>query len=206
MQTENKNLFLIHGAWSTRKSFNYLVKKTLDDYNIGKIHCFEYDCQKEPIQNILLRAKSELIQTQSNGLRTIVLGHSLGGLFALKLSRKKGIYKTITVASPLSGLRLPGLVQYFVSFHTPIMKHIHPGSKFMRSIHDKDYSACIIDIIVAANGYNPMIYEKNDGVITISSQTEWIPRNASVTFSDNNHHEILQSAELIRAVEKALTS
>jgi pimeloyl-ACP methyl ester carboxylesterase len=201
----NKNLFLIHGAWASRQAFNYLIKKTLDEGNVGRIHCFEYDCQTEPIGSISVRAHAELRGVLSNGLETVVLGHSLGGLIALSLSQYSGVSKAITVASPLAGLKLPRFVQFFVSYHTPILKELVPTSEFMRYLHAKDYSHVPVECIVAAEGYNPMIYERNDGVVTYNSQTKWHPKGAKVTFSYTNHHEVLQSAEVLRAVEKELT-
>jgi pimeloyl-ACP methyl ester carboxylesterase len=202
----NKNLFLIHGAWASRQAFNYLIKKTLDEGNVGRIHCFEYDCQLESIEEISIRAHKELNGTLENGLSTVVLGHSLGGLIALSLSQKVGVSKAITVASPLAGLKLPKMIQYFVSYHTPILKSLVPTSPFMKFIHQKDYSYVPIDCIIASQGYNPMIYERNDGVITYESQTKWHPKGANVVYSYTNHHEILQSAEILRSVEKELTS
>jgi len=203
---ENKNLFLIHGAWASRQAFNYLVKKTLDDVQVGRIHCFEYDCQSENLNDTVLRAKQHLRQIQENGLETVVVGHSLGGLIGLSMSHKKGISTIITAASPLAGIRLPKPFQYFVSFHTPVLTHLSPKSTFIRKIQGKDYSNNSIDVLVTTTGFLPMLYEKNDGVITIDSQTTWTPKGAKVIYSNTNHHEILQSAELIRSVEKALTS
>lgn len=201
----NKNLFLIHGAWATKCAFNYLTKTALDIGNVARIRCFEYDCQVEPMDTIVTRAYYELKGTSSNDLETIVIGHSLGGLIALSLSEVRSVKKTITVAAPLAGLKLPKIVQLFVGYHTPVIKHLIPGSKFLQSVHKKEYMNTRIECIVASQGFNPVIYERNDGVITYESQTKWHPPEAKVTYSYTNHHEVLQSAELIRSLEKELT-
>jgi esterase/lipase len=201
----NRNLFLIHGAWCTKNSFNYIVKKTLDDCYVGRIKCFEYDCQKEEVDLILLRAKNELSRLSQNGLETVVVGHSLGGLFALKLSQRTGVRKTITLSSPLSGLNsINTFVHYYMSFTTPIFKHLSPTSKFISSLHKKDYSKVPVECLISVSGYNPMIPAASDGVVSIASQTNWTPKGATVKHVNANHSEILQSSEAILSIEKAL--
>ncbi len=201
----NKNLLLIHGAWCTKNSFNYIIKKTLDDCFVGKIKLFEYDCQKECIDSILLRLKKQSFNLSSNGLKTVVVGHSLGGLFALKISQKQYVSRTITLASPLSGLQsLNIFVHYYMLYTTPIFKHLIPSSKFIKSLHEKDYCNKPIDCLIASSGYNPMIPVASDGVVPISSQLTWTPNGSNVQIVHTNHAEILQSAETIRTIERAL--
>jgi hypothetical protein len=203
----NKNLFLIHGAWCSKNSFNYIVKKVLDDTKVGKIHCFEYDCQTESVDSILGRAKTLLRSMSKNGLKTVVAGHSLGGLFALKLSQNECVHKTITLASPLSGLESLNLfVHYYMLYRTPIFKHLTPTSKFITSLHLKDYSRNPIECLVACSGYNPMIPVPSDGVVPVASQTNWTPKGATVKLVKKCHSEILQSPEAILTIENALKS
>ena len=201
----NKNLFLIHGAWCSRHSFNYIVKKVLDDNSVGNIKCFEYDCQTECLNDIISRAKIELLDISKNGLQTVIVGHSLGGLLALTLSQKRHVHKTITLASPMGGIEsVNWFVHYYMTYTTPIFKHLTPSSKFIRFLHSKDYSRNPVDCLIACDGHNPMIAEPSDGVVSIKSQLTWNPPDATIIKVGRNHSEILQSPEVILAIERAL--
>lgn len=200
---KNKNLFLIHGAWSTKSSFNYLLKYLLDNHNIAKIKCFEYDSFDERIPKIVNRAKEELSVLNENGHDTIVIGHSLGGLIALALAEEKGVVRTITLASPLNGIRLNRLFQAYLLYRAPILHDATPESSYLDRIHRIDYNNPI-DVLVSCKGFNPAIYEPSDGVVTVASQVEWIPKTGKLIKVDANHHEILQTAEFLLTVERAL--
>ena len=201
----NKNLFLIHGAWCSKHSFNFIVKKVLDDSPVGRIKCFEYDCQKESVESIVNRSRHEVCELSKNGLKTVIVGHSLGGLFALKLSQRPYIQHTITLASPLAGLEsLNPFVHYYMMYAAPIFKHLTPSSKFIKALHKKDYTRNSVECLVACSGYNPMIPVESDGVVPLKSQLTWTPTGAKVTMVEKNHSEILQSPEAILAIERAL--
>lgn len=200
----NHNLFLIHGAWCSKQGFNYLTKKVLDDTNVGRIHAFEYDCQKETMLDIVRRAKTQLHDVSQNGLKTVVVGHSMGGLIALKLSQKSSVSRTITLASPLSGLKVNRWLHVFLLWHAPILRDIVPDSTFIRNLHKTAYDNNPVDVLVAGAGFNPMIYEPSDGVVTIDTQMRWTPEKSNVIVINANHSEILQAPETIIRVERAL--
>ena len=50
------NIFFIHGAWSSRNSFNYFTSRL----NYNKTYCFEYDPFKQTIPEIIDEAKKEM--------------------------------------------------------------------------------------------------------------------------------------------------
>lgn len=200
----NKNLVLIHGAWCSKQGFNYITKKVLDDTNVGNIHCFEYDCQKETMAQIVHRAKLQLYEVSKNGLKTVVVGHSMGGLIALKLSQRSIVSRAITLAAPLSGLKVNRWLHTFLLWHAPILRDIVPDSTFIRNLHKKPFDKTPIDVLVANEGFNPMIYEPSDGVVTIDTQMRWVPPGATLYTVKANHSEILQAPETILRVERAL--
>ena len=200
----NKNLFLIHGAWCTKNSYNYVIKKILDDNYIGNIHCFEYDCNIEGLFPITKRAKKQLEEISKNGLPTVVVGHSMGGLIALKLSQKKEVSKTLTLASPLSGLKFNRILHAFLLYHAPALKDLIPDSKFINSIHTQSYDKNPVEIYISTEGFNPMIFEPSDGVVPLDAQTKWKPEQAKVFKIKSNHSEILQSTKVIMAIENAI--
>jgi hypothetical protein len=203
----NKNLFLIHGAWCSKHSFNFIVKKVLDDSPVGRIKCFEYDCQKESVESIVNRSRHEVCELSKNGLKTVIVGHSLGGLFALKLSQRPYIQHTITLASPLAGLEsLNPFFHFFLMRNAPVLKHLYPSSKFIKGLHKKDYSKKTVECHIATSGYNPLIFEPSDGVVSVRAQTLWTPKGAILKHINTNHSEILQAPETILSIERALKS
>ena len=196
---EHMNLVLIHGAWSTSNTFNCLINaiESTENLTIIKIN---YDCQKHSLSEIISRIKKELTSFKQP---TIVVGHSLGGIIALSLEQEPSIKRIITLASPISGLQYPKIAEAFLSFRAPIIKDITYDSKFMMNLRKKKFKKPI-DILVSTSGYNPMILEKNDGVVTVSSQTYWIPSTGKIKYVSANHHEILQTKEFIETVKKHL--
>ena len=197
---------MVHGAWSTKTCFNYLTQKALDHGGVGKIHYFEYDCQKEHSVDLLRRAHEEYDTVSENGLDTIIVGHSLGGILAMYLAKYDNVHRVITLAAPLSGITsLNNFVHYFLVIAAPIFRCLQPKSAFIKDLHEQDYTGKDIDVLVACAGFNvAMPNEPSDGTISIASQNEWLPDNANVQMVKSNHHEILQSAEAVLALERAL--
>jgi len=203
---EKSNLLLIHGAWSTKSSFNYIIKKILDDTPVGEIKCLEYDSYSERVPDISERAKTTIKKLHNrNGLDVVVVGHSLGGIIACDISHEKNVSRTITLSAPLSGVQLARLFQMYLLFRAPILKDVIPEAKYIVDLKKRRYYNAM-DVLVSCIGFNPAIYEPSDGVVPISSQTNWTPESSKITYVEANHHEILQSAEAILTIEKALNN
>jgi hypothetical protein len=201
----NKNIFFIHGAWASGVCFNYLEEKARGAGCSGEIKRFLYDCQNETSSKFIERAKVELAELSSNGLETIVVGHSLGGIVALHMAQEAGVSSVITMASPLAGLmQFNVIINSVLSHHTPILVCLQPNSVMMRDIHNAEYNVPV-DVIVSQKGHNPLVTKTpTDGVISVASQTDWLPSTAAVYGVDVNHHDILQSPEPVRVLTRAL--
>jgi pimeloyl-ACP methyl ester carboxylesterase len=171
-------ILAIHGAWSSSTSFNYLKSKI----KTKNWHCIDYDHRVNSWEDIL---------NMSSGIMRepyIAIGHSLGGLVALHQTNDilcKGI---VTIASPLAGLDL-NLIQLYLSRASLISK-ISNNSTTIRNIHEFEYQVPVLHLI-ANRGYNPFIYEDNDGVLSIKVQTGW--SCGEISEISANHYEILQS-------------
>lgn len=206
----NKNILFIHGAWCSGASFNYLKSKALDvGTGVGKIHAFQYDCQVETLDRILLRAKKELNDLQKNGLKTIVVGHSMGGLLALYISHdNKSVSKTITISAPLSGIKIDNpLLKFYLRYIAPVLIKLQPNSSFIQELHKTNYNNKNIDILVTEGGFNfASLNEPSDGTVSVESQLSWTPRNANIIKINANHHEVLQTPQLVRRLELAILS
>lgn len=181
----------IHGAWSSSTSFNYIKSKIKPKDWL----CVDYDHRVHSYDDIL---------NMSIGLMDepyVVIGHSLGGMIALHQSQDilcKGI---ITLASPLSGLDL-NLIQLYLSRASLISK-IASSSREIKEIHELSYDHVPVLHLVANKGYNPFIYENNDGVLPIKVQTSW--SCGKLVDIPANHYEILQSDTTITEIKSFLS-
>lgn len=183
-------ILAIHGAWSSSISFNYLKFKTK-----SKIWtCVDYDHRVDDWHNILNKSVGIIREPY------IAIGHSLGGMVALHMSQDANCKGIVTIASPLTGLDL-NLLQLYLSRST-LISAIAKNSKHIDEIHNLSYSHLPVLHLVANKGYNPFIYEANDGVLPFKVQTGW--SCGEIYEIAANHYEILQSDATVTAINQFL--
>jgi triacylglycerol esterase/lipase EstA (alpha/beta hydrolase family) len=195
------NLFLIHGAWASRHTFNYI---TSNISTTGTVQHFEYDCQTEDPHDIIRRADRELRELNKNGKKTTIIGHSLGGILATYLHKRAS--NVVTLAAPLRGVdSLNYLMHYLLVFYAPVFKHLTPKSKFITDMHADDYTGTRFDICVATSGYNiAMPHKPSDGTISIESQIAWTPDEARIHNIKATHHEVVQHPHAISVIKSTI--
>lgn len=178
------SIFAIHGAWSSSVSFNYLRSQISADWNT-----ISYNHSQDGVRDIIKRATDEITTPCT------VIGHSLGGIVALHLHDNPLVERIITLASPLAGLEL-NLVQLYFS-RSKLIGQISKDSHIIKDMKHATYTKPVQHVI-AGTGFNPFIYEDNDGVLPVKVQTGWscgdfIKVNA-------NHYEILQHPDTVSAI------
>ena len=197
-----RNVMMIHGAWSSSQGFNH-ISKMIDMYLESYIRYtifFDYNPSFDSLEKIVAKARKRLDEDDAE---TLVVGHSLGGLIALAISDHPACYRTITLASPLSGIKIEKMFQPFIYARAPILGEIAPLSNFIKNIQNKHYEKPI-DCLVTTKGFSPVILEKSDGVISLETQEKWMPQSAVATYVGCNHYEILQSDQAFNTIKKAL--
>lgn len=185
--------FFIHGAWASPASFNYLISKLEDKYPTT---VFGYDCQTQTINEVISAAKNHLFVVTKPTDKVIVVGHSLGGLIAVSLEKEERVSQVVTLASPLSGIKINRMLEWFLAYKAPVIHSIATHSNFLADLHSSTYTKPI-NILMSTAGFNPTISEPNDGVIPLSSQDTWVPHTAIINFIHANHFEILQHEDTL---------
>lgn len=184
------NIFAIHGAFSTPRMFAYL-KTQLSEH---KWNFLDYRDQISDIDTIINTAK-----TQSFSEKTHVIGHSMGGLIALALANEPWVQSVTTIATPLAGLDFNLVATYLSRSH--FLSEISQNSKLIKHIHSQKYHVPALHIITT-QGYNPYMFEANDGVVTLRSQKKW---SCGTTLEiDANHSEVLLHEKTVNALSNWL--
>lgn len=196
LKKEKRDLLLIHGAWSSPTTFNYLKEKLKGCKALGTCTSIEYDTNSMSIGNIIDQC-NRVLDTATHPV--VVVGHSMGGIVAVNLHDHPHAESIVTVACPLSGLNINKFLQVLIAYRTPSISDIMHMSPFIMQTHSHEYTKPIT-CLVTTKGYNPAWYEKSDGVVSVSSQKRWVPNSARIHEIPYNHHEVLQSEEFYEVV------
>jgi len=195
MKTSKPTIVMIHGAFSSPISFNY-IKHHISDYNCEFI---DYSETNYGISRVISDTK-DIISGYDD---VILVGHSLGGIISTNIMDHKNVLGAITISSPLAGLEIHPMT-YFgkPSFAQEINCVSSTISKTKDNIHNsgkKVYS------FITTGGFNPFIKEVNDGVVTLASQ-QISSINQTTHIVEYNHHEVLMSENVSIFIKHLLDS
>lgn len=176
-------IMCIHGAWSSPVSFNHLSSKIKGEW----VPC-SYS-PSESLATIISRFNSECAEP------CVVVGHSLGGVIALNLHDNQHVAGIVTMASPLAGLQVNYLTRFLS--RSDLIGDVASDSHIMRRTKTRVYEKPVLHLI-STRGFNPFVYEENDGVVPLKSQRDW--SCGEVVDVAANHYEILQHPDSIAQV------
>jgi hypothetical protein len=181
----------IHGANSTSKSFNYILKElTLKDiillnYNSNDGFYFNLEHMIKTIRNY-------------DADNYNIISHSLGGLYAIHLTKYINVSKSVSISTPFNGSAFADWAKYLMP-HYQLFRDV--GVNSMPVVESNNIQINIPWIqIVSTTGKVPWLVGNNDGVVTYNSMTS---RN-DVTYSKipYNHYEILSAPQTIEILKK----
>lgn len=187
-------LLYIHGANSSGRSWNYVREKIKHDDLV-----LEYSCSESFYTNLKVMKKQVMNE------EWFIIGHSLGGIYALHLynllkSRCRG---AISISSPLGGSQLADIAKFFM----PWFKLFGDAGTLSSPIIEAQAIAhglhCDWTQVVTTAGGTPYIPDKNDGVVSITSQLAHTEKMKIVRVP-TNHYEILQDPRLVKLVSTKL--
>ena len=185
------DVYAIHGAFSSPRMFNYLVHRMGRSY---RWHFLDYSSMTGGLDSI-----TASISEQQRPCH--VVGHSMGGLIAIDIAHRPWVCSITTISTPLGGIDISMMQGYLSrsSFLIDIASH----GNYIRRIKDASVSKPIQHII-SGSGFNPFIYEPNDGVVTLRSQQS--STKGTVHVLDANHIEVMLLPRTVQLLENFWTS
>ena len=157
--SEDLYVIWIHGANQSGLSFQYLRSLTRFKNEL----VVEYDTSNKFYSNL------EILSNEINNVRGpyFIIGHSLGGLYALHLTKHVEIVGAVSISTPFAGSWTADWARFFV----PTYQLFREVGR--RSIPIKESQAINLNVdwtqIVSTKGNVPYHGGQNDGVCTIKS-------------------------------------
>ena len=186
--SEDPSVIWIHGANQSGLSFQYLRSLTRFKNEL----VIEYDTSHKFYNNL------EMLSNEINQVRGpyFIIGHSLGGLYALHLTKYVDIAGAVSISTPFAGSWTADWARFFV----PTYQLFREVGR--RSIPIKDSQDIKIKVdwtqIVSTKGNVPYHGGKNDGVCTIKSMKS--RKDMELVEVPHTHFEVMCSdlvAEII---------
>lgn len=179
----------IHGAFASPMSFQRIREQLPPHIAVMP----EYDVSM-PISQIIDKVTHIIDEIGSD---VHLVAHSLGGITAMHLAQNHPRVKSVfTMSSPFGGSKLADSLRWIsghelyrsLDSHNPILTKI-------RSTQIKVPNRCIITTV----GNNPLMYEANDGVVSLKSQRAL--KQANQQEVQLNHFEVLMSNVIVNMIK-----
>lgn len=178
-------IYAIHGAFSSPRVFNYLRFRFKKEHEWKFL---DYQDQTGGLDSIIKN-----VEDQSEPAH--VVGHSMGGLIALSMIDLTWVKSVTTISTPLGGIDI-NILQSYLS-RSGFMNDISSHSSFINGMKNIRTEKPVQHLISTV-GFNPWLYEPNDGVVTLRSQRA--VALGPVHEIDANHSEILMTEQTVKVL------
>lgn len=179
----------IHGANSSTNSFNYIISQLeLSEKDYTRIDYSSIDGFYENL--------SKMEEKLGKKKKLFIIGHSLGGLYAIHLSQKVDCMGGMCIATPHNGSSLADW-----------MRFMNPKSKLLQDVGTMglpvlEAKQIVLDMpwihVVTTRGRVPWMIPDNDGVITIRSQKS--RNDVNYVELPYNHFEVMCVPETVTII------
>lgn len=208
-------IIYVHGALSTKNSWNYIRQKFAEKLGDGEKpqeEFIRYDLNREVSPEIVSKMvdKVQKLVLKSNVDKLVFIGHSFGGVLSVAAARELQTFldsnkvktRIITLSAPFAGNEVASLLRLF-----------RPGSMFFKNVGThtefiKNFKTRPLPykthIFVTTEGGADWMPQANDGVVTVESQT-WFNDDPLATHQEAkvNHFEILLSDLVVTQLVKS---
>lgn len=184
------HIVLLHGANSSSNSFNYIVSQLqLNSKDFTKI---DYKSSNGFYFNL-----ENIANSLQHKKRLFLVGHSLGGIYALHLSQLLDVCGAVTIGTPYSGSSLADWARFMM----PQYQLLHDvGTTSYPIVTGKEFDIKVPwTQIVTTKGRVPWIIADNDGVVTIRSQKS--RNDIDYVSLPYNHYEVMCAPETVKIIK-----
>lgn len=192
---ENKNhtkIVYIHGANQSSNCWNYIREKC-DFQNEILINYSSYTPFYENLQNIVKKINEPVF----------LVGHSLGGIYALHLLEHCDVVGVVSISTPFRGSSAADWAKYIVPQYQ-LFKDVGRRAKPVVQSHsiviNKPWTQ-----IITVRGKVPYLNGENDGVVTVASMRHR-QQDMNCVNLDCNHYDVLVSQNTVDIITKAYNS
>lgn len=182
----------LHGANSSSNSFNYIISQL--QLNKKDFTVIDYKSADGFYVNLEI-----MMNKLSNKNNLFMVGHSLGGIYALHLTSLVDVVGAMTIGTPFSGSSLADWAKFMMP-HYQLFRDVGTCSHPI-------YMGKEINInvpwtqLVSTKGRVPWMLADNDGVVTIRSQKS--RNDMNYVELPYNHYEIMCAQETPKLIYEA---
>lgn len=190
-------IIYIHGANSTYRSFAYMREKLG-----GSDLMLDYQSPSGFFNN--LEVMANILNSLDKTERFFLIGHSLGGLYALHLLERMRprIIGGFTLSTPYGGSELAHIAR-FIAPTTRLLRDVSPAGKPVTSSKSIRITVPWTNI-VSTMGTVSWIMGPNDGVVSVASMKG--RPDMDLIEKPLNHFEVVMEDEIIELIRKQIES
>lgn len=185
------HLVLIHGANQSSKCFNYIIERL--SINFTQITLIDYNSQNGFFENL-----NKMIQSLRNTGPMMIVGHSLGGIYALHLTQYCDVKGVVTLSTPFGGSKSADWAKYVIPYYQ-LFRDVGRRSKPILDGHDIKIDIPWIQV-VTMSGSVPYLEGPNDGVVTFASM-RYRENHMTCIDSESNHYDIMCNPQAVEIIE-----
>jgi pimeloyl-ACP methyl ester carboxylesterase len=176
----------LHGAGQTHNSWRYIREQLDYPHEI----LIDYSSLSRFHENL-----DEMVHKIGNE-PVFVVGHSLGGLYALHLTQRCNVVGGVSVSTPYRGSSAADWAKYVIPSY-PIFRDVG-----RRSLPIIEAAKMQVEVpwmqIVSTGGAVPYLKGENDGVCTVASMN--CRNDMGIEYTDSTHYEVMVDDRVVEII------
>jgi pimeloyl-ACP methyl ester carboxylesterase len=190
---EYPHVVWLHGANQSSLSFKY-IKEKLPHVPSTFVEYSSY--------NGFYKNLDEMLSHLQDRGPIFVVGHSLGGIYALHMAKHLNVIGGISISTPFRGSSMADWARYIVPKYQ-LFKDIGRKSAPIIEAQQVDISNIPWTQIVTTRGHAPWMNEPNDSVVTIESM-RYLEDKMEIVEIPVNHYEVVCSDQTVSVIDQKL--